>query len=76
LGWRLASSFGEHSQQPCRRRGCFQSEVSNGGGGGTGALCTGFTLVYNKKRNPKLCLLFQSKQWQNVSQKQFTGPWW
>ncbi len=22
----MASNFGEHSQQPCRRRGCFRSE--------------------------------------------------
>jgi len=34
FGWRLASNSGEHSQQPCRRRGYFRSEVNNGGGGG------------------------------------------
>jgi hypothetical protein len=38
FGWRLASSSGEHSQQPCRRRGYFRSKVSNGRGGGHGCI--------------------------------------
>jgi hypothetical protein len=34
---------------------CFRSEVSKGGGG-TGALCTGFTLVTNmREKNPAQC---------------------